>query len=80
MKNIVVTGMGIVSCIGSGIEEVLGSLRKGKSGISKNSIYEEMGFRSHVSGSVNILRAKLLHNLILKKVYGFLRYILNQIL
>ena len=54
MKNVVVTGMGIVSCIGSNIEEVLGSLRKGKSGISKNSIYEKMGFRSHVSGSINL--------------------------
>ena len=60
MKNVVVTGMGIVSCIGSDIEEVLGSLRKGKSGISKNSIYEEMGFRSQVSGSVNINLSELI--------------------
>jgi len=35
MKNVVVTGMGIVSCIGSDIQEVLGSLKKGKSGITK---------------------------------------------
>ena len=60
MKNVVVTGMGIVSCIGSNIGEVLGSLRKGKSGISKNSTYEEMGFRSHVSGSVNINLSELI--------------------
>ena len=60
MKNVVVTGMGIVSCIGSNIEEVLGSLRKGKSGISKNSTYEKMGFRSHVSGSVNINLSELI--------------------
>ena len=54
MKNVVVTGMGIVSCIGSDIQEVLNSLKKGKSGISKNSTYAEMGFRSHVSGAINI--------------------------
>ena len=54
MKNVVVTGMGIVSCIGSNLQEVLGNLKEGKSGISKNLIYEEMGFRSHVSGSINI--------------------------
>ena len=50
----IVTGMGIVSCIGKDIQEVLESLKKGKSGISKNAKYEEMGFRSHISGSVNI--------------------------
>ena len=60
MKNVVVTGMGIVSCIGSNIEEVLGSLRKGKSGISKNSTYEKMGFRSHVAGSVKINLSELI--------------------
>jgi len=54
MKNVVVTGMGIVSCIGSDIQEVLSSLKNGKSGITKNLTYEEMGFRSHVSGAVNI--------------------------
>ena len=54
MKSVVVTGMGIVSCIGKDLPEVLESLKKGKSGISKNTKYEEMGFRSHISGSVNI--------------------------
>ena len=54
MKNVVVTGIGIVSCIGSDIQEVLSSLKNGKSGITKNSTYEEMGFRSHVSGAINI--------------------------
>ena len=60
MKNVVVTGMGIVSCIGSDIQEVLCSLKNGKSGITKNSIYEEMGFRSHVSGAVNINLSELI--------------------
>ena len=74
MKNIVVTGMGIVSCIGSDIEEVLGSLRKGKSGISKNSIYEEMGFRSHVSGSVNINLSELIDRKTLRFMSEASRY------
>jgi len=60
MKNVVVTGMGIVSCIGSDIQEVLCSLKNGKSGITKNLIYEEMGFRSHVSGAVNINLSELI--------------------
>ena len=60
MKNVVVTGMGIVSCIGSDIQEVLSSLKNGKSGITKNLTYEEMGFRSHVSGAININLSELL--------------------
>ena len=60
MKNVVVTGMGIVSCIGSDIQEVLCSLKNGKSGITKNLTYEEMGFRSHVSGAVNINLSELI--------------------
>ena len=60
MKNVVVTGMGIVSCIGSDIQEVLSSLKNGKSGITKNLTYEEMGFRSHVSGAVNINISELI--------------------
>ena len=54
MNNVVVTGMGIVSCIGNGLNEVLENLKIGKSGITANSIYKEMGFRSHVSGSIDI--------------------------
>ena len=60
MKNVVVTGMGIVSCIGSDIQEVLCSLKNGKSGITKNLVYEEMGFRSHVSGAINLDLAQLI--------------------
>ena len=66
MKNVVVTGMGIVSCIGSNLQEVLSNLREGKSGISKNPTYEEMGFRSHISGSVNIDLSKLIDRKILR--------------
>ncbi len=54
MKRVVVTGMGIVSCIGLDKETVLDSLKNGKSGIKSNESYKERGFRSTVSGSVNI--------------------------
>ncbi len=60
MKNVVVTGMGIVSCIGKDLQEVLKSLKDGKSGITKNTKYEEMGFRSHISGSININLTELI--------------------
>ena len=60
MKNVVITGMGIVSCIGKDLQEVLKSLKVGKSGITKNTVYEEMGFRSQISGSININLAELI--------------------
>ena len=53
MDNIVITGLGIKSCIGNDYETVKKSLQEGKSGISFNEIYSEMGFRSCVSGSIN---------------------------
>ncbi len=54
MRRVVVTGMGIVSCIGNDKTEVLKSLRDGKSGITHCPEYEEMGFRSHVFGKPKI--------------------------
>ena len=60
MKNVVISGMGIVSCIGKDLQEVLKSLKVGKSGITRNTKYEEMGFRSHISGSININLAELI--------------------
>jgi 3-oxoacyl-[acyl-carrier-protein] synthase-1 len=60
MKNVVVTGMGIVSCIGTGLAEVLASLKTGESGISENLVYKEMGFRSQISGSIDINLADLI--------------------
>lgn len=54
MKRVVITGMGIVSCIGNDLSTVLNSLKEGKSGIRYNESYAEQGFRSQVSGSVNI--------------------------
>ena len=54
MKRVVITGMGIVSCIGNDQETVLNSLREGKSGIRTNPSYIEQGFRSTIAGSIDI--------------------------
>ena len=50
MRRIAVTGIGIVSCIGNNKDEVLLSLREGRSGITFSEEYEKMGFRSQVHG------------------------------
>ncbi|MEZ5851257.1 MAG: beta-ketoacyl-ACP synthase I [Hyphomicrobiaceae bacterium] len=50
MRRVVVTGMGIVSSIGNTTQEVLASLREGKSGISRAEKYTELGFRCQVHG------------------------------
>ncbi len=54
MKRVVVTGMGIVSCLGNNVDEVTDSLREGKSGITFNEKYKEIGLRSQICGSPNI--------------------------
>jgi len=51
MRRVVVTGMGIVSSIGNNTQEVLASLREGKSGISRADKYAELGFRCQVHGA-----------------------------
>ncbi len=54
MRRVVVTGMGIVSCLGLDKESVTESLVNGKSGISYRPKYKEMGMRSHVAGAVDL--------------------------
>jgi 3-oxoacyl-[acyl-carrier-protein] synthase-1 len=54
MKRVVVTGMGIVSCLGNDQAAVLDALKAGRSGIKFQETYKEMGFRSHVAGSIDI--------------------------
>ena len=54
MRRVVVTGMGIVSCLGNSKEDVKESLYLSKSGISFNEKFKEMGLRSQVCGSVDI--------------------------
>ncbi len=53
-RRVVVTGYGIVSCIGDNKKEVLQSLKDVKSGISHCKEYEELGMRSHVHGKPKI--------------------------
>ena len=53
-KRAVITGMGSVSCVGNNLEEISESLRNGNSGISKNDEYDDLGFRSKISGSISI--------------------------
>jgi 3-oxoacyl-[acyl-carrier-protein] synthase-1 len=54
MRRAVITGLGIVSCIGNTKEAVSKSLREGTSGISKSLEHEEHGFRSRVHGKPKI--------------------------
>jgi len=68
MRRVVITGLGIVSCLGNDKEAVANSLRAGKSGIRFNPSYAEMGLRSHVSGSVNLN----LEELIDRKLFRFM--------
>jgi 3-oxoacyl-[acyl-carrier-protein] synthase-1 len=54
MRRAVITGLGAVSCIGNNKEEILDSLKNGRSGIVANEMFKEMGLRSQVSGSCEI--------------------------
>jgi 3-oxoacyl-[acyl-carrier-protein] synthase-1 len=54
MKRVAVTGLGIVSSIGNNRNEVVDSLKQGRSGITFAKVYEDLGFRSHVHGAINI--------------------------
>ena len=67
-KRAVITGMGSISCIGNNLEEISNSLRQGISGISKNDEYNDLGFRSKVSGSIFIN----LKDLIDRKLFRFM--------
>ncbi|MGI9321581.1 MAG: beta-ketoacyl-ACP synthase I [Thiogranum sp.] len=54
MRRVVVTGLGITSSIGTNQQQVLESLQQGKSGIEFSPKYEELGFRSHIHGAVDL--------------------------
>ena len=54
MRRVVVTGLGVVSSIGNNAAEVTESLREGRSGITHSDEYRDMGFRSHVHGSLKL--------------------------
>ena len=68
MRRVVITGIGIVSCLGNNKAEVLDSLKNGRSGIRFNEEYAELGMRSHVSGSVQLDTSELID----RKLFRFM--------
>jgi len=54
MRRVAITGMGITSCIGINTQEVLASLKAGRSGIRSMDEYAELGLRSQIAGVVDI--------------------------
>ncbi len=68
MKRVVITGMGIVSSLGNNKQQVQKSLYDGQSGIVFANEYKELGFRSHVHGSLKLNPADLID----KKIYRFM--------
>ena len=54
MRRVVITGLGITSCLGNDADTVSAALRAGRSGIRHIPQYAELGFRSHVGGAPEI--------------------------
>lgn len=54
MRRVVITGMGIYSCIGKNLDEVRDSLYNGKSGIVYDASRKELGFRSALTGKIEV--------------------------
>ncbi|HLF23490.1 MAG TPA: beta-ketoacyl synthase N-terminal-like domain-containing protein, partial [Burkholderiales bacterium] len=54
MQRVVVTGMGIVSCLGNDLASVSQSLARGRSGIRGVPSYVELGLRSQIAGTPQI--------------------------
>ncbi|MGD9662385.1 MAG: beta-ketoacyl-ACP synthase I [Porticoccaceae bacterium] len=54
MRRAVITGMGIVSCIGNNKDQVTEALKAGRSGIRFKEEYKEMGLRSNIAGQIDI--------------------------
>ena len=68
MKRVVITGIGIISSIGNNKEEVLASLKEGKSGIEFVPEFAEVGMRSQVAGTIKLNPAELID----RKIYRFM--------
>ncbi len=66
MRRVVITGMGVISCLGHDRDSVTQSLREGRSGIKFKQVYKDMGFRSHVAGSIDLDLAALIDRKILR--------------
>ncbi|MDR2212211.1 MAG: beta-ketoacyl-ACP synthase I [Pseudomonadales bacterium] len=77
MRRVVVTGMGIMSCIGTDQATVLSSLKEGRSGIVYRPEYAERGMRSHVAGAVDFDFSAHIDRMVLRfmgaaAAYGYL--------
>lgn len=77
MKRAVITGLGILSSIGNNKEEVLASLREGRSGITFSEELKDSGMRSHVWGNVKLDTAGLIERKIVRfmsdaSIYAYL--------
>ncbi|MEG9531351.1 beta-ketoacyl-ACP synthase I [Mannheimia indoligenes] len=68
MKRVVITGLGVISSIGNNKEEVLASLKEGKSGIEFVPDFAEVGMRSQVAGTIKLNPAELID----RKIYRFM--------
>jgi 3-oxoacyl-[acyl-carrier-protein] synthase-1 len=68
MRRVVVTGIGIVSSIGNNKQEVIDSLREGRSGIEFSQEYADLGFRSQIHGTIKLNPAELID----RKKYRFM--------
>ena len=66
VRRAVITGLGIVSSIGNNKDEVLDSLREGRSGITFCEVYRDLGFRSHVHGSLKVTLKDVLDRKVLR--------------
>ena len=76
MNRVVITGIGIISCLGNDKNEVLTSLLESKSGLTLNPEYKENGMRCHISGQVNpnldVIDRKMLRFMSETSAYAFL--------
>ncbi len=77
MKRAVITGLGIVSSIGNNQQEVLASLREGRSGITFSQELKDSGMRSHVWGNVKLDTTGLIERKVVRfmsdaSIYAFL--------
>ncbi|WP_297185902.1 beta-ketoacyl-ACP synthase I [uncultured Porticoccus sp.] len=77
MKRVVITGMGIVSCLGNDRETVTTALKEGKSGIVFREDFKEMGLRCNVAAKVDLDLAELIDRKILRfmgpsAAYGYI--------
>ena len=68
MRRAVITGAGIISCLGNNLEEVRSALKEGRSGIRFNQSYADIGMRSQISGSVLLNTEELID----RKLYRFM--------